>query len=122
MLFGGDLDHGMQSGARFRLGYWLPTCKEMAIEGSFFFLGTGNDNFFTAANSNQVLARPFLNGNQGIEFSELIAAPGVAFGSIAVNSSSNLYGGELNLREDTPQRIGSPQLFDRRDAAVELRG
>ncbi len=98
VLFGGgDLDHNLQSGARFRLGYWFDTPKPLALEGSFFFLGRRSDGFATPF-SDRLLARPFFDLNNGVESSELIAFPGQFAGRILVDAPSSLYGGDANLR------------------------
>jgi hypothetical protein len=98
VLFGGPLNYGTQSGARFRLGYWFDGCKPFAIEGSYFFLGQSTDNFVAASNGSTVLARPFFDLNDRIAFSQLVAAPGEAAGVLSIRSPSSLSGADLNLR------------------------
>jgi hypothetical protein len=95
VLVNDKLGYGTQSGARFRLGYNLPTCKPMAIEGSFFFLNSGSSNF---QSSQSQLYRPFFNGNLGFEDVQIVSSPGLSAGRITINSPSRLYGADLNLR------------------------
>jgi hypothetical protein len=97
VLFGGNLDHDVQSGARIRLGYWFDTCKPLAIEGSYFFLGKRSEGFSTPFTSN-LLARPFFNLNNGIEDSEIVAFPGNAAGRVIIDAPSSLHGADANLR------------------------
>lgn len=105
-IFGDDTtSSGPTSGGRFTLGYNLDPCGLCAIEGSFFFLGRNRDNSVFTSDAFPVLARPFFNINEGTQDRELVSSPGIvpgdifkANGSIAVNTSSQLLGAELNLR------------------------
>jgi Putative beta barrel porin-7 (BBP7) len=103
ILYGDETtSQGPVSGARFTLGYNLDPCGICAVEGSFFFLTRKNDNHvFT----NDVLARPFFNINEGHEDRELTASPGInpgdvvkAAGTIRIDTSSTFLGAEANLR------------------------
>src|SRR5262249_39200466 len=91
-------DVGMQSGARFRAGYWLGCDNQFAIEGSGFFLASRSQRF--SANSNQFpeLARPFVSLNRGTPFSQEVASPGERIGRIDIDAPTNLWGADLNLR------------------------
>lgn len=98
ILFGGNLDHGVRHGARFRLGHWFDS--GFAVEGSFFFLAGVNESFAVASTDvNGVLARPFCNLNLNeAEDSQLIASPGLASGRAFIDAPSNLLGADLNFR------------------------
>jgi hypothetical protein len=99
IVFGaGNQRYDISSGARFTAGYWFDCCDSKAIEFSYFFIGPRSFSF--TANSGQfpVLARPFFNVNNMIEFAEVTASPGLSTGSITVNSRSELWGTEANLR------------------------
>lgn len=100
VLFGGDVNNEERSGARFTAGYWLDPCHTWAVEGSYFFLGERAARF--GANSDQfsLLARPFFNVNEGIEFSQVVTDPGRAAGGIGVLMPSELWSAELNLRRN----------------------
>ncbi len=98
ILLNNDIEHEMQSGARFRLGYWLPTCKPMAIEASFFSLGRRGDNFFAGSDGSRVISRPFFNGNQRFEDAEVLAGPGLGLGTLSISAPTSLNGWDLNLR------------------------
>jgi hypothetical protein len=106
VLFGGD-GHSFNdfSGARFTVGAWIDPCAQWGVEGTFFFLGHQNQTF--QANSDQfpVLGRPFFNINTGVEDRQLTTTPGVApgdvvaaVGRVRVDTPSQLWGAELNLR------------------------
>jgi hypothetical protein len=99
VLFGGNVDNEERSGGRFTAGYWFDNCHTLALETTWFFLANRNVDFSANSGTFPVLARPFfaLNGG-GSEFSEVTASPGIATGSIGINTFSHLWGGELNLR------------------------
>src|SRR5262249_2025459 len=90
----------VQQGARFRLGYWFDTCKPMAIEGSFFFLSPRSTQFGIASGANglPLIARPFFDANNRIEFSELVASPLTSSGALLIQAPSRLLGSDINLR------------------------
>ncbi len=98
ILFGGPLDHEMQHGARFRAGYWLDTCKPIAVEAGYFFLRPRSDRFFADSSMFPVIARPFFDLNNGVESAQLVSAPTISTGMIAVDAPSRLLGYEFNLR------------------------
>ncbi len=101
VLFGGSTaDNEERSGGRFTLGYWLDDCQIYGLEGSYFFLGQRSIGFNANSNTIPVLARPFFNVNAGMEDREVVAAPGLATGSVGVSSSSRLWGWEANLRRN----------------------
>jgi hypothetical protein len=98
-LFGGDgINGGGTSGFRVTAGCWLDMFQEEGLEVSGFLL-SGKSTHFNASSANfPVLARPFFNLNSNTEFSELVAFPGISTGSVAVNTTSQLWGIEGNLR------------------------
>jgi hypothetical protein len=100
ILFGNSgLDTDTRSGGRFTAGYWLDSCAETAVEGSFFFLGERTPRFAVASSSGfPVLARPFVNANTMRQDVQLTAFPGQARDSITVETPSRLWGAEADLR------------------------
>ncbi len=100
VLFGGDSrDNGPFSGGRFTVGGWLDQCHTFGLEASYFFL-TSRSNDFTASSSgapgSAVLTRPFFDVSTGTANSELISFPGVAAGTVSVQSTSQLQGAQIN--------------------------
>jgi hypothetical protein len=96
---GSDLTDSPRSGGRFTAGAWLDEDQTFGVEGGYFFLAGHTRNFAatgSGAPGSPVLARPFFNVLSGREDSELVAAPGVAAGSVAVAASSRLQGFEAN--------------------------
>jgi hypothetical protein len=98
VLFGGNLDRNPYSGARLTAGYYLDDCGHTAIEVSGFILGQESARFMASSAQFPVIARPFFNLNQGTEFSQLVAFPGVSTGNVQINAPSRLWGAEANLR------------------------
>lgn len=106
LIYGNSLtSQGPTSGARFTVGYNVDPCGFCALEANFFFLGRKNDNASFSSAQNPVLSRPFFDLNNGTPNRELLSSPdqgpGTIFagnGSIRVDTSSTLLGGELNLR------------------------
>ncbi|MBI1913753.1 MAG: BBP7 family outer membrane beta-barrel protein [Planctomycetes bacterium] len=100
LLFGGPLDHDLQQGARFRLGYWFDPCKPMAIEGSFFFLSPRSSRFNIASgpNGTPLIGRPFFDVNNQMESVELVASPLTSAGQLQIQAPSRFLGSDLNLR------------------------
>ena len=96
-------------GGRFTLGLWLEDEHTLGVEGNFLFLGRrSQDSSFNSAEF-PVLTRPFTLASNGQSFGQIVAMPGVhipgdgtagtvSTGSVAVNSQSEMWGGEVNLR------------------------
>jgi hypothetical protein len=100
VLFGGgSVDNELRSGGRFTIGIGLPRLGDTVLETSFLFLNERTVRFGADSTQFPVLARPFFNLNEGIEFSEITAFPDLATGRIDISSSSRLWGGEINLRK-----------------------
>lgn len=113
VLFGGsNLDYHTFSGGRFTLGFGLgrDVWADWGVEGSGFFVEK-RPVTFTASSSVigvPLLARPIQNALDGTETVALISDPGVpgsqqnlaggvARGSVAVNSFSDVYGWDVDI-------------------------
>lgn len=101
VLYGGNsVNNGPLSGLRFRMGYWFDECETCGLDGSFFFLGPRSTNFLASSSAYPVLGRPFYDVNHQQQSAETVTDPRGAFGSVMVNSSSFLWGGDLNFRRN----------------------
>jgi hypothetical protein len=99
ILYGGNqIGTNPFSGGRFTLGYWLDDERTKGIEITGFFLGTNSSSFSTNSSMNPVIARPFLEVNNGQESAQLTALPGVGVGALTINAPTSLWGLESNLR------------------------
>jgi hypothetical protein len=98
VLFGDSLNNEERSGGRLTLGFWCDDEQTCGLEGSGFFLAQRSVRFNASSPGAPILARPFFDIVAGQEASELVAFPGVLAGTVAVSSSSRLFGAELNAR------------------------
>jgi hypothetical protein len=91
------------SGGRFAVGYWLIEdnpwvpggIRDLGAEARFFFVGQRSGDFQTG--SEPILVRPFFDLNLGQEAGFVVAAPGLASGSIFAHAQLSLWGAEANV-------------------------
>jgi hypothetical protein len=109
-LFGGNnVGDDANSGVRLTLGMWLDSHREVGAGFRVFSLAGDTVEFFDISDGSRTLARPFFNTFLNREDSLLVAFtdPGpdmiintpddqpISRGNISVNSSNEVYGGEL---------------------------
>jgi hypothetical protein len=94
---GGPLDETLWPGFRVRAGFWFDVCQMIGLEGSFFFL-LKHDTFTLLPGPNLVISRPFFDTSTNSQNAELDNFPGVVEGLKIVNSYSQLYGADVNVR------------------------
>ncbi len=113
VLYGGsNADYHTFSGGRFTLGFGFgrDAWADWGVEGSGFFVEKRPATFFASSSVTgvPVLARPFINALDGTETQLLISDPGVpgspanlaggvARGSVAVTSFSDVYGWDVDI-------------------------
>jgi hypothetical protein len=101
-IFGGNamLDDEGRSGGRLELGWWMDEQHEYALVGSFFILGDASTSttYSSESGGSPILARPYTDWTSGNPAASLVSYPNLASGSISVNSSVGIWGGELYLR------------------------
>ena len=98
-LFGGDtLSSSAHSGGRFGAAYWLDPERSLAIDGNIFFLTANAKEYGTSTRQDALIARPFINVNTAMPFSQLVAAPGLSTGGILVRPETSVWGAEVNFR------------------------
>jgi Putative beta barrel porin-7 (BBP7) len=102
----GDLDNGprsIDSGGRFTLGYWMIEDNAWVrqgipisgVEARFFFVGSRSGEIDIDAPA--TLFRPFFDLNNRAYSGFLIAAPGVATGSVSGHAQGDIWGAEANF-------------------------
>lgn len=97
VIFGqGNIADTLHSGARFSAVYRLTDL--WALDGNVWFLGRNGRSFTATSDQYPVLARPFFDVNNGRNFSQLIAAPGLATGAAQIDYDTRLWGAEANFR------------------------
>lgn len=104
VLFGDSgVDNQWRPGARLEVGYWIDADHKAGFEASFFGLQDAQSGFSAASAGSPILGQPFFNALIGLQDSRLIAFPGVAAGSVAVNDTSRLLGASLAYRQEIGQ-------------------
>ncbi|MGH7226937.1 MAG: BBP7 family outer membrane beta-barrel protein, partial [Gemmataceae bacterium] len=99
VLFGGnEINTKPFSGGRFTIGYWLGDDKTVGVEVVGFFLGPNSTNYSTNSSLTPLIARPFTRADNGEQFSQLTALPGVAAGTLSIAAPTLLWGLEGNVR------------------------
>lgn len=102
VLFGGQIEHGDRSGARFTGGLWFTENRHTGFEASGFFVGKRQDQFAVGSAGDPLLARPLTLVPGGFSTSELIGnlpsatQPGRS-GNLVIAYISELFGVEGNF-------------------------
>ena len=98
-VLSGSFGTTLHGGARFGAGYWFGDDQVRGIDTRFFFLFRNGTSFTTNTDQYPLLARPFYNVNAPVgPFSEVIGAPGLAVGRVAVDLNNSVWGAEVNYR------------------------
>ncbi|MFO0804539.1 MAG: BBP7 family outer membrane beta-barrel protein [Gemmataceae bacterium] len=94
----GTFGHSPRGGFRARGGYWFDDCGRCGIDGSFFFLANQSSHASFDSSNYPVLTRPIYAPNIPGEFGEIVAYPGISTGRLDIESTSKLWGFDLNVR------------------------
>jgi hypothetical protein len=113
-VLGGDrFGQTLHGGGRFGGVWWFTDQQCCGLDGRMFFLGRNGTTEVVNSNQYPLLARPFFNVNgdpallpavSGIRttpvgsFSELVARPDLANGSVAAQLENTMWGAEANFR------------------------
>ncbi|MCI0682645.1 MAG: BBP7 family outer membrane beta-barrel protein [Gemmataceae bacterium] len=102
VLFGDErVNDDARSGGRFTAGFWLNCAHTTGIEGNIFFLGEETTDYSISSNGTPILARPFFDVLAGANNSRKIAFPGLVTGSFTARATSELWGADVYLRQNT---------------------
>lgn len=100
-VFGNDLPSSNFYGGRATLGVWFNRCQTWGMFGSFFTTNTQSSSFTAgSADGSTFFGRPFVNtdpANPGLTFERVSDLAGLG-GTVTVNRSTVLRGGDLNFR------------------------
>lgn len=88
----GSTNDDWRSGVYVNLGFWLDCCQTCGFETNFFWLGQSNDNAVAGSNGSAIITRPFFNTTLGIQDTQLVSFPNVLSGTVAVDSSTDVWG------------------------------
>lgn len=104
---GNDPNNQTFNGGRISAGFWFPNHDNWGLDASYFALGQRHGNYFAASNGlpgSPAIGRPTIEFAPGAPFfgvptqvAETTAALGVP-GSINVQSNTQLWGADMNLR------------------------
>jgi hypothetical protein len=92
-----DFDDDVRQGGRFALGYRFETIPFLGVEANSFFLPERQTDVRFSSNGSPLLAQPFTNAVKGIPDATLVAAPGIATGTVTIGARTSLWGAEANL-------------------------
>jgi hypothetical protein len=100
VLYGGsELDFGALSGVRLDAGFWIDSDHTLGVDAGGLLLERGTKHFFATSDGSgaPVISRPVIDALAGGETAELVSAPGIATGNIAIAAYSHLWGWDLNV-------------------------
>ena len=129
LLGGRSQASGPSAGGRIDFGYWLNTCPQVGIGGSFLALGDSSLSYATDSATTPILARPFLNvtdGQTAAMDTLIVSFPDEATGEIAVQGTSTLIIAEAYLRRAGNHNAGTPgdlvggYQFSRIDGSLKI--
>lgn len=105
ILFGGSpMNSGVFPGGRFMAGIWIGECVRTGLEADYFFLAEQSNSTTFSSDAYPVLARPFTNANTGTPFSEFGAFSGIATGNMGIDTTAELWGAGVRLRQPLGNR------------------
>ncbi|MBY0589389.1 BBP7 family outer membrane beta-barrel protein [bacterium] len=101
VIFSGPLNDDFNVGGRFQAGYWLDKCNTIGIQTGFFFLGQNSSSYTASSDGSSIIARPFndVRPSLNAQNSELVSFPGALSGSVGVDSTTSILGGNIALRK-----------------------
>ena len=100
----------LTAGGRLTLGTWLDRYKDRSVVGRAWFAGEDTFGFSGNQDSFPVLTRPFFNVTDGEtpeQDTQIIAFPDRAIGSLQLQSDSNVFGGDISIRQLWAKHYGA---------------
>ncbi|QDU19554.1 BBP7 family outer membrane beta-barrel protein [Urbifossiella limnaea] len=98
-LLAGSFGETLHGGARFGIGHWFTDEQRRGVDARFFFLFKNGSTFTANSVQYPTLFLPFNNVNTPVgPTGNVVAAPGIAAGGIAVTLENSLWGAEVNYR------------------------
>ena len=99
ILFGDDkFEDNPVSGYRIHGGYWLDSQQTLGVGVRYFSLDDNSVDYSVASGGDPILGRPFLNTDLNQEDALLVAFPGLSTGSININATNEISGGDIYVR------------------------
>jgi hypothetical protein len=91
---------GIRSGDWIQAGTWFDCSHQLGLTGDYFFVARKSSPFNIASDGDPLIARPFIDANDGEPIEHVIAAPDFANGSVNVENYNTLAGAGLALRRN----------------------
>jgi hypothetical protein len=104
LLGQGDLDNSGQSGVKITAEWALCPDNCRGLEFSYFGLDSSTSSFSMDSFGNSILARPVFDTETNSEAATLVGFPNLTSGSILVEASTELQGGEFLFRRAVADR------------------
>lgn len=100
-LFDQSLFGDMRWGGRIRFGWWPTKCRH-GLDGSVWGLLNEDDEQMWESDGDPTIARPFFNVDPLVNApdSQLIGQDGVIRGKLTINTSSEIFGGDIGIRKN----------------------
>ncbi len=111
VVFGGGLDNNPRSGMRGEVGLWLDGDAGCGVGASFLGLEQDSVGFSQTSDGSEIISRPIYNTLLDREASQLVSFPGLVRGTVGVQTSNDVYGGEIFLRKRIGFLSGFPFMF-----------
>ena len=103
ILYGGDkVTDDVRAGGKYSVTAWVSPC--LALEASYLNLGRESTKFFAASNGDPIIARPFLNIQNGQEQSGLTGFPATFAGSLNAVATTELDFVDLVVRKSVAEQ------------------
>lgn len=99
-LFDDPLYGEMRPGGRLRFGWWADDCRH-GLDGSVWGLRNDQDENIWSSDGDPAYARPFYNVDPLVDAqdAELVSFDSVLSGSLQINTSSDVFGGDIGIRK-----------------------
>ncbi|MCC9600021.1 BBP7 family outer membrane beta-barrel protein [Stieleria sp. JC731] len=89
----------MTVGGRLTLGMWLDPYKDRSVVGRLWFAGEETYDFTANDSTASTFGRPFFDVELDQQGFQVIAEPGIASGEVSVHADSQIFGGDVSIRQ-----------------------
>lgn len=106
-MIGDDPRSGLRTTLGVRLGHWCDHFMDAELEANILYLGNPapNSDFHASSDGDPILGRPFFDVTNGIQGVQPVAFPGVVWGDVDIETSSEFLSAGVVFRR--PWRYGS---------------
>ena len=90
-LFGGWQNDDLRPGFRLNAGWWFGGDSNLGLEAGFMFVSGQSSSFAGGSDVFPILARPYIDANDGTPQAILVAFPGASTGSLDIRLTSGSF-------------------------------